>query len=714
MSKPSQTSFNSEFDEAGISFALLQMSNFNSSHNPINSEATSDKSEPSQSLKLQLGKADNLWKQGNISEAISLYCQAIEQQPNSTELYEQLLAVLKQQEQLASAYTKLAEQLKKRGETKDAAACYRQAIVLQAINERAQKSYQKSQTSALVVRPNSQITELADSAFSFVPLSSLSHQTGNQQILQISLDGSYKVGGHNLQNNHKAIDDPKKIAKIYLKEALEYSDRQEWEQAAKACQKAIDIAPDMAAAYKILGNAFQRMGKTSSAMDCYAKALEIQPDLAEVYARIGSLYAQQEEWQPAIEYYQKAIVIRPNFSQAYRSLGEIWSLVGDLDKAESCRQQALSIESSQLNSTESETQLLALESQPSKVIAELPTTTTKTNAVIEYQKLAQELEKQQKWQQAALYYRKALEINLSDSSTLDSPKTQPQQQLPQSEQPLQLPTQNSHPKLFSTTADSSIPKTEATETSPPTSGSTSSVEASGEITNNQPTAQTVKPSPSQLDKAINRYLKQTEFQPNSAKIKTDLGNLYSKKRQWKIAIAAYRQAIKIDDSYAPAYLNLAKILAKLGKNRESLSYMYRALTLNPEILSAKDYFYMGKSFIEQGKLRNGLSYCLKAVKLDPNYQEVYYHLGTVMSHQGQQQKAINYFRQALKRNPRDPQTYYILGQILSAQNNWDEAVKAYRKVLTIQPEFPHASEKLDYTLAEKLKQEHKLNQINSN
>ena len=711
MSETFSTKFNSESDETGIGFALLQKSKSHSVNNTsdTDTETITNESAPSESLELQLSKADDLWQQGNISEAIALYCQAIEQQPNATELYGHLLAVVRQQAELATAYTKLAEQLKQKGKTKEAALYYRQAIVLKAINDRAQKNYQKNQPNAIVVRPKSQIKVSVDSAFSFLPLSS---RSSKPQILQISLDNDFKISARHHQN----ANDPKKRAKLYLQEALNYGDRQEWEEAARACQKALDLVPDMAAAYKILGNALQRMGKTAAAMDCYAKALEIQPDLAEVYAKIGSLYSQQEQWQPAIEYYQKAIVIRPNFAQAYRSLAEIWSLVGEVAKAESCRQQALSIESSQLNTANNENQFLALETQPSKVIADLPNTTNKNDFVIEYQKLAQELEKQQKWQEAALYYRKALELNLSNSANFATSETKLIEELPPQKQPNQLPPQNSHTQLFTTLTDDFRAKAETQDGSSPVNfaaGATSKERA--ELNDRVKSSPLEQPSLSQLDKAINRYLKRTEIQPDSAKLQTDLGNLYAKKREWKIALAAYQQAIKINDRYAPAYLNLAKILAKLGKKRESVSYMYRALSLNPEILSAKDYFYLGKSFIEQDRLRKGLSYCLKAVRLDPNYLEVYSHLVAVVSQKGQQQKAINYLHQAIKRNPKDAQAYYLLGQTLAAQTNWDEAVKAYSQVLQIQPKFPLASEKLNHALAEKLKQQkQKINQINSN
>ena len=701
-------------------FKLLQtiFSSESELNGQLSREATPSELEQHKLLKSKLSQAEDLWQQGNITEAISLCCQAIELQPNSDELYGKLSAVLKQQGELATAYKQLAVQLKQKGEAQEAATCYRQAIVLQTFNYGAGEKYLQQMT-ALTSKPRLQAANLADSAFSFQPLSASSSQPTKKRILQISLNDDYGENELFSQVNTKTASIIDETAKLYMQQALEHCDQQQWEQAAIACENATKIAPDMAEAYKVWGNALQRMGQTAEAMDCYARAVEIQPDLAEVYARIGSLYAQQKQWQQAIEYYQKAIIIRPSFAQAYRNLAEIWHLIGEPEKADFCRKQASNLESAKLNSSQStsdEQEFLPSNQLKQEITAKELISTIKANSVEEYQKLAQSLEKHNKWQEAAIYYRKALEMNLAQLSSSVS-ETKPQNQLTQVEQLKQLlPDNSSEETKLATTVDSvvpdssSVPDQSASLQRDLSSSSYADTEPNKIAASAQQLLRSIPSKQNQLDKAIRRYLKQAKLKPDSAKIHTDLGNLYAKRRQWKAAITAYHKAIQINESYALAYLNLGKILAKIGKNRESVGYMYRALTLNPELFSAKDYFYLGKSFIEQGKLRQGMSYCFKATKLEPNYLEAYHHIGALMSKHGQQQKAINYFRKAIERNPREPQSYYLLGQELAAQKKWDEAVKAYSQVLKIQPRFAQASEKLNHALAEKLKQELKTKQ----
>ena len=132
---------------------------------------------------------------------------------------------------------------------------------------------------------------------------------------------------------------------------------------------------------------------------------------------------------------KKAIIIRPNFSQAYRSLAKIWYLVGELEKANFCRRQALNLESSQLNSASDE-QLNSAHQLLEKVIPEAQTATVELTSVKDYQQLAQKLEKQNRWQEAAMYYRKALELNITElSSSLAFPETKQKHQFQKLEKP---------------------------------------------------------------------------------------------------------------------------------------------------------------------------------------------------------------------------------------------------------------------------------------
>jgi tetratricopeptide (TPR) repeat protein len=625
-----------------------------------------------QSLESKIEEADRLWQNGKVGEAIVLYRQAIKQHPQSTKTYEHLYGLLKQHENIAEVYTKLAADLKKQGQIEQAASCYRQAIDLKTLTVDARERLVASKLLS-GSKPPQEIPNLQDTAFSFQPLSSNSPLESNNSV-SIDLEQNNSLKSKiftdeipNLQQ-HKVTQIEWETAHIYIQQALDYYTNQKWEEVIASCEKAIQILPKMAEVYKIRGNALQRLGRTSEAMKCYDRALEIQPDLAEIYAGIGKLYALQQQWQTAIKYYQKAIIIKPDFIEAYRNLATIWIQLGKPEIAKNNRERASELES------KSPSQIAAAKSTLT-IERDLETNLTKeiarsnSNPIETYRQVARNLERQQKWQEAAICYRKALDFELTQQLSGDRSSQTPLTRL-------QKPTQ----------ADRLSEKT---------------INA---LPARQPTTESFKFSAeeNQLDKAIRRYYHQAQLQPNSAKIRTDLGNLYARKQAWDLAIECYRQAIELNPQDYRAYLNLARIYSKIGKQAEFIEYISLALSIKPNVAAAVDYLHLGNAWFDREQLERAISSYRQAIALKPNYGKAYHRLGTVLSKQGKSERAIASYDKAIELNPEDATAYYSLGNELENQPRWDGAVKAYSRVLQLEPRFPNASGKLNYALSKKI------------
>lgn len=620
------------------------------------------------SWEAQIAQANFLWEQGKLSEALAIYGLAIENNPDSIEIQQLLGERLRQQGGLAEAYEKLATDLKNHGNVEQAANYYRQAIHIKTLTGNTKEKLFRSATAGLKKTPIP-LTNLKDAAFSFQPLananSSLTKVPSAQaphSNLESNLESNIEVEPSNVSptfsqrlkivNPQQARDIDWETAQVYLQKALEHSEKQEWKESALACKLATQIMPDIAEAYKVWGNALQRMGKTGEAMSCYAKAVEVEPNLAEVYAGIADIYVQQEKWQQAIKHYQKATIIRPS-SSIYRSLADVWQKLGESDKAQLNLYRAKGLETSSTKDADpelDEAETVQLDSEPS---------------VEAYCRLAQKLEEQNKWKQAALYYRKALDLSTSQPTLPAAVEQKPPQQVSEQQESKQL-------------------------------------------TNNSSQAQPVNTPESQLDKAIKRYHKQSRLQPNSPKVHTDLGNLYARKGKWQYAIACYRKAIKLSPRYAKAHLNLSRIQLKIGKQQEFIKEMQVALAIEPKIGSAIDRFYLGNALADRGQLQQAISCYYKAIVLNPRFIQSYHRLSEVLSKQNKHQEAIEFLKRGIESNPEDPETYYFLGQQLELLGKWESAVKIYSKVLQMEPQYPGASQKLNHALANKLKRNYKV------
>jgi tetratricopeptide (TPR) repeat protein len=657
-------------------------------------------------------KAELIWQQGNLQKAINLYEGTVKESPSSYKAYQQLLSHLKQQNSVADAYKLLAESLKKQGKNEEAAICYRQAVIIQAVTNEVEEKYKKA-ISTLSRSPakasQADIVNLEDSAFSFQGAIKKATLETKPNLLQVEIPEEYipKLG-ETLNNknldSHRIATIEWEAAQSFMEKALDCCDREEWLEVTQACQQATRIMPEMAEAYKIWGNALQRMNRTAEAMECYSKAVEIQPDLAEVYAGIAKLYAQQQKWQQAIEYFQKAIIIKPDFALAYQNLAGVWEQLGEAEKAQVCYDRAQEIQAKQTaTSEEQDKNSLNSQAKPTNISREMV-----ERSVLTYQKLGQDSEKQNLWHEAAVYYRKALEMNLTQTQNLIAPEVISENKQNQANQfnrlqkiqeLIQDKSSNEAYKFFTSqnqeVGKSNTPVNQREVLAP--------IEDS-QRKNKQKTDTTANQE-NYIDQAIGLYSRKAKLQPNSASIQLDLGNLYAKKAKWSSAIACYNKALRINPQEAKAHLNLAKISAKTGDQSQYTEHLYMAYTIKPDLGSAEEHFLLGEALKKGGNRTRAIHCYQQAIKLQPHFNDAYRRLGQLFQEIGQSTNAIASYQAAIRHHPQDADFHFSLGELLEKQGAWDGAVKAYRRVLELQPKYPQAPQKLNRALSEKLKQD---------
>jgi tetratricopeptide (TPR) repeat protein len=59
--------------------------------------------------------------------------------------------------------------------------------------------------------------------------------------------------------------------------------------------------------------------------------------------------------------------------------------------------------------------------------------------------------------------------------------------------------------------------------------------------------------------------------PPSPRVSVEIGNFYLHKKAYQGALSRFREAIRDDPDYAPAYLGLGEVDEKLGRKREALT-----------------------------------------------------------------------------------------------------------------------------------------------
>ena len=498
------------------------------------------------------------------------------------------------------------------------------------------------------------------------------------------------------------------LANVCIQRATAYNKEGLYEQGIAECKQAIAVNPDLAIAYKILGNIQQKMGSASQRQEAkanYQKAISLDSKDASIYANLGSLYAQEELWEQAIPCYQRAIALKPDFAGAYRNLAKAWSQVDKELEAADCWYRAYTLE-------------------PEKIAPD------------QYLNLGNALSRQGQFTKAIFCYQRAIELNPNDAAAyhnlaatlkrqgkLDEAKIYEQKAKQVGNNKVEVQVNGSKPQNIINPEDilhSSLDK-KRKEKLPEVKQADLIKEAEANLVNGKfyeaiATCEEIislKPDAvayqimgktwvemNQIDEAIAAYEKSLEVKPNFAEVYVSLGELYVQQQRQSEAITAYQTAIKLAPDLKDGYRNLVEVLLDQGKVDEAEELSYNALIQHPSWATPEEFCTLGKGLIEEGKTEQGISCFEQAIKLDPKLWEAHYSLGEIFSSQENWDEAVKYYRQVVELNSESIESYYGLGKALAEKEEWLEAIVCYQQIIElkgsqIQPTSPESEDNID-------------------
>ncbi|KAF4522886.1 hypothetical protein B566_EDAN012940 [Ephemera danica] len=93
-----------------------------------------------------------------------------------------------------------------------------------------------------------------------------------------------------------------------------FSQQKEHDTAIKFFQRAIQVNPDFAYAYSLLGHEYVQTEELDKAMSCFRAALRLDQRLYNAWLGIGSIFHKQERYPLAEVHFKRALAINPNSS----------------------------------------------------------------------------------------------------------------------------------------------------------------------------------------------------------------------------------------------------------------------------------------------------------------------------------------------------------------------------------------------------------------
>ncbi|MGE5656064.1 MAG: tetratricopeptide repeat protein [Actinomycetota bacterium] len=484
----------------------------------------------------------------------------------------------------------------------------------------------------------------------------------------------------------KALNLNSNYPEAYQKLAEVYALKGELEATFACCRQALKIKPDFAPAYLTMGNALQSQEQLEMAIRAYSQAIDIQPDFAEAHANLGSMYYKQNRLSEATACYQKAIAIHPNLVAVHLMLGNVWMQQDQVNQAIVCYQKAL-------------------EQQPedAKIYFRLGVALAKVDRIDEAIACCQKVLKlQPNHAEAESQLRELLEVK-SQQELIELPlpkrdEREASQVKPEDESGLQPSTFN-------------LPSAGQVAAFSPPSSETNAIQSL--VENLQPVAPVVTFTYPPLEQSlafqnvVEEYRKRAEaclIQGNfkeaisacqqALKIKPDfvwaymtLGNALQGEGKLEAAIRAYSQGLEFQPNFAEMRANVGSMYFKLGQLQEAIAHYRESINLNPDLAGA--HLNLGKAYQQQGQTEEAFACFQRTAELNPQLvgADFHFNLGNNLLTNGKREEAIQCYERALTLKPNWAEVYGNIGSAYSQGGNLDEAIRYYQRAIAIKPEL---------------------------
>ncbi|MFQ5721450.1 MAG: tetratricopeptide repeat protein [Candidatus Aminicenantales bacterium] len=131
---------------------------------------------------------------------------------------------------------------------------------------------------------------------------------------------------------------------------LLYFQKKNFEQAAAAYQKCLEIKPDLAEVHNQLGRVYWEMGQAGKAEEEFKKSFFLDGNAGASY-NLAEIYFKQEKLQLALDYIQKCLLKKEGWAKAYNLQGVILNKMGQFSEAIQSFKKAMKISANEADKT---------------------------------------------------------------------------------------------------------------------------------------------------------------------------------------------------------------------------------------------------------------------------------------------------------------------------------------------------------------------------
>ena len=189
-----------------------------------------------------------------------------------------------------------------------------------------------------------------------------------------------------------------------------------------------------------------------------------------------------------------------------------------------------------------------------------------------------------------------------------------------------------------------------------------------------------------LQKAIDEYLAAERLNADRAEHWVNLAGFHMRRGAVDAATAAYREALKRNSRYAPAYINQADMYRVLGREADAELVLRSGIAALPD--DAALHYALGLLLVRGQRMEQALEQLRSAYMLDEQTALFGYVYGVALDSAGASTQALDVWKQVVERHPRDRNTLQALAGGLFKQGDYQQARAIADRLAALLPGDP--------------------------
>ena len=203
----------------------------------------------------------------------------------------------------------------------------------------------------------------------------------------------------------------------------------------------------------------------------------------------------------------------------------------------------------------------------------------------------------------------------------------------------------------------------------------------------------------------------------------NLSVLLEKNGESEKALLTYELLNQLAQNHVQSIYNYASLLAKFGQIPRAIEEFKRVITLQPDLLIARQNYEKllwsqsqqielaphsknefiqthnkGLSLLEENQFPAALECFEKALMIEPKSFEAHHNKGMALEKMGRLQEALGHYQQAIEYCPESSRTFNNLGNAYRELDRLNEAIQSFEKAIELDPNYAEAFSNLGWTL----------------